>query len=329
MANGSTSIFDIFRDIGVAISSPAGGFLLDQLFFAPEDRRLYEQYQQDVQGDVDYLRRYGEELGLPRRNNLNPSNDPDLAAMLENIQGPTALSGIDDLANQIGGIASEFYGPEAVSSRFSNIFDPIMSDLQGIGGRYGASAAATQRGYSRLADAYSNRAGRARELVSTLGEQERADIDQRFGEFSSAARRGFQQRGFGDSTAANTSILGIERERSSEQRRLTDQLTRAQLGVEETFGGQALAAREAGVLAGQRAGEFGANLGLTTSAAQAGIGTGRFNALDSGTQNLINYLSASGLLGPEYRFKLGDYLLASTPNRVPPQSRGSGVQPNY
>lgn len=83
---------------------------------------------------------------------------------------------------------------------------------------------ANQRRYRQILQGYSGLRGRVLGDLSGVGQQTAADVNERYRGLSDTAYAQLVGRGLGNSTAAVTARLGVERERNAEQRRLQEGL---------------------------------------------------------------------------------------------------------
>lgn len=149
---------------------------------------------------------------------------------------------VNDLYSRVGG----GYG-----RRREGVLDYLGKELPGIEkgysertskavGDYDAAASGSQTGYQSLADELGIGYDEMEALVGTLGGQQKDDIDRAFKGRQAAETANLVNRGLSGSTIAPSVATGVERERSAEQRRLQDDLTRQRLAV----GSERLGARE-------------------------------------------------------------------------------------
>jgi hypothetical protein len=209
-------------------------------------------------------------------------------------------------------LGEEYFDPPANVERYQEAFADIEAGLEALPGEVSASSAAVQQlygglrgelagGATQLAGGYADILGRARGLVSELGEAERQDINRRFGEAGTEAQMGLSARGLGGSTISSSVGAGIERERSTALLGLQEQTARQRLGVEATFGLPGLTAQErllgAGVNLGaaqagalERGGSLYANTALNTLGTRANIAAGETRAYTNAAINRVQNL---------------------------------------
>lgn len=303
---------DIFGLIFQGISSGVGGFLYDIFIKGPEDQRRFQQFMADQGATQAQQNEMLAQLGAPQ---IEFTDVDGNVVFQSDFEGETALDQVTAVGEQTATLAQDFFNPEATLSRFDNEFNPILEQLGGITSDFNTNSANTQAGFGDLLN-------RARGLVSGLGDQERKDINTRADANASAQQAALADRGLGGTTVTTSQAALSEESRTNQLGRLNERLLREQLGVEQTFGIAGLGFEE-------RTNQFGANLGLATNAAQAGIATNRFNAQDQSQKDLIKLLTEAGLLGPNFQFDLFNSNIAQPPNLQFQSSGGPTFQPGF
>lgn len=160
--------------------------------------------------------------------------------------------------------------------------------MEGYGGRtaYAREQGAditggVRRGWGGILPGYGQRLGRAKELMTGLGEQEQADIQQAYGREQAGVAGQMAARGMGGTTIGSTLRAGIGKERTAALGRLGERTRRERIGWESQLSGEELAARERGLgaITGTRErelmrslGAWGEGLGAQERMGMAGVG---------------------------------------------------------
>lgn len=326
---GSDNIFvRIFKALNRFISSELGGLVISQLS-AAQFQKLWDDFKLEV--------------------------DKNTRAQMDIIEGQlgvgtstgeSAIQTAVNLAQEVGTLGGENLNPDQALARFNELTGSGREVFTDLPGQVAAGNVATQAFFSNLreeqrtgATDINRRFGEslttARGLVSTLGGQERVDINRAFTESGIAQQQNLAARGLGSSTIRSSIASGVERERTDALGRLQDRLTRQQLGVEATFGLSGLSARErllgAGINVGtiqggaaQAGNVLAANVGLGVGTGLANIGAQGTQTFDAAALNQIlvkqglgqdvidTILRASGLALDS--FGRGQLLIAPSPN---------------
>lgn len=255
-------------------------------------------------------------LGTPHQlssGRLSPEAQADIDAARGS--PTTAIGAARAVGEEARGLGDEYFDPRGAVGRYRGAFKGIGRGLEQLPGRvgaaneqvqalYGGLRTELQTGAADLAGGYEGLLGTARGLVSSLGGQERRDINRIFDETGTELQMGLSARGLGGSTISSSIGSGVARERTDALGRLQDRLTTQQLGVEERFGLPGLASRErllgTGVnLGAQQAGsmQFGnqlyAGTALSALGGRAAIAGGEVGAFDQAAAQKINNLLRS------------------------------------
>lgn len=316
------------------LSSPAGGLGLN--FLSARDFRRRED---EALARLDEINELGgtitsETLGVGgsnirildtidafpgQRANLEAriaANEPlgELEQFTERIPSATERAG--DIAREGITRGDKLFDPESAVDRFDRSFASVSEGLAALPGQVLAGNQAEQDFFSQeTADFAVQAAGlnegnaallqTARGLVSSLGGQERTDINRAFNELDIFRQQEASSRGVGGGTVASSIQTGVARERTDALGRLNERLINQQLGVEATFGLSAQGAAErligadvnlgaAQAQALQSGNQFSANTALSVLNTQGTIAGGRVAAFDQAAVNRQNNLLTFG-----------------------------------
>lgn len=233
--------------IGDLISGPFAQ-LIYTLIGGQEQQRAYNQARKDN------LQRYNQGLGI--LDELEGNLGGTIYGQNKREEGiaRSARDGAQDRAQYLSGQINTGY-----QNRENDILNYLKSQLPGLETAYGNRQGSVLSGFDQgragvntqgnqlstdLQGGYKDLEKRAGDISSTLGAQSRIDIDRGFKAKQAAATADLTARGLTGSTIAPSVATGVERERSAEQRRLQDDLTRQQLDIMTNIGGAGLSAQE-------------------------------------------------------------------------------------
>lgn len=109
---------------------------------------------------------------------------------------------------------------------------------------YDEAKAANESRYGEMMGGYQERYDRGMGMLSDYGQQMGADIDEGFFNQAQATKQDLSRRGLSNTTIAGGAAIQNERERSKEQRRLGEDLTRLRTTQDAQLSGDLLAAME-------------------------------------------------------------------------------------
>jgi hypothetical protein len=332
------TIEDVFELIVAFAGHPISGLAYDFFIKTPQDQARFEQFAQDQGASTDFLNEMraraglpqlaleGSEFGIATSNlefhqgelaKLDPS-DPSQAGAIaaeeaEIAKAEAALATDGGLIGEVRDIGAEgvdtardFF--EGTAAQLDELTGETKASLLANTAKFNAQSARTQRGFEDILD-------RAQGLVEGLGDQEREDINTRADASASAQQAALAARGLGGTTVTSSQDILSEESRSDQLGRLNERLVREQLGVEATFGLAGLGFQE-------RTGQFGANLGLGTTALQQQGDQFSINALSDAQNTFLDQFLQFGTLGADFEAFLMQGPLGQAPNLVPP-----GVSP--
>lgn len=204
--------------------------------------------------------------------------DPEASAAQFGEDLATATKRLEALPGEVAAATRDVQGLYGEAGEY------LEAGAAGVAAQYGGLRAELRTGAADLAGGYEDILGRARGLVSTLGEAERQDINRRFGEAGTEMRMELASRGVGGGTIESSLAAGVERERSTALLGLEEQTTRQRLGVEQTFGLPALSAQERLLGAGINLGTAGAGAAERFVGAGTNVRAQQAGALQFGNQ---------------------------------------------
>jgi hypothetical protein len=234
---------------------------------------------------------------------------------------PGALQGLEDISEEILGVAREQFTPEAAQARFDETLGVPQQGFQQLASQFAPQTAEIRNEFAGLQGAAGERLETARGIVSGLGGQERIDINRRFDELGASTQAGLRQRGLAGTTVTGSASSLVQEARSGALGRLRESLSRERLGVEQTFGGDVLRAQEAGALSQERSRAFGFGAQQASLLGRERLGGINLQTLDQASINFINTAIAAGDLPADFLLKSSQIALGSQPIFTPPQQQ--------
>ena len=296
-----------------------------------DQSRVQGEYENDAdQQYANQLRAFRERsdntLGIYDRGNQNALNELD-----------DAEAASRDLARTVP--ANMRADQSAFLQQFDNRGRKLLS---GLGAGQDAFLAGVSGESEPILGGYRDRYAMAESELNKLGDQEREDIEERFANREGELTQNLIQRGLASSSTAAKNMLGVEREKSGELRRLSEDLARERIRTLSSLSGDELSARERFLW--NRANFANANVGRSFDAASKlensraaydAAMRGDVNAAEerlSGNTinqklNLGQFLSTIGANRANlYADTWGDYANAIERQLVPPQPNQYGYQ---
>lgn len=194
---------------------------------------------------------------------ISAGYNSDMFGLAGDIRGQTArqMQGYGDLGSQIGG------GYGQLGTDLMGGYGGLRSDASmGGSGLLGMA----QSGYGGLTSGYGSRQNDVMGLLSGMGNAERQDIQQRYGDLAGAQQQQLAASGLSGTTIGSNLAAGRARDMTREMGGLDERLRNQAAGYLTQLSGDTLGARERGLTAGLGIGQT--NLDRELGYGAAGLG---------------------------------------------------------